>query len=416
MFYETGGVEAGIDGFIELRDSLTGVVGNQILQVQGKARDSARYSYETDEGFTWIPEEADLQYWLRGTAPVVVVVVRLSDKTAYWKTVKDYFRANPQDLPGRRIRFDKARDAFTADAKAGLLDVAARTVPGAVGPPARIVEEMLLNLVRVSHVGPVLYLAETEHRSNKAFGAALRAVKRDGPGEWVVKGGKVLSFHDLREFPWDRVCRSETSECFPVDQWALVDDRDEQRTFVELLNRALSAFCSDELFSDGKSGLRHFRRPRGRMQLAFGYPGPVNQTSRKVVREYTRKEAGFASGYFRHSAFAGNFVRIEDDWFLEVTPTYRFTSDGYHDYNFAEDRLKGIKALENNGAVLGQFMMWQHYLTQPRVDMLKPAYPFLAFAPLDGFQVGHGVPDDLWRSQESEQERVDLFSPEAPDA
>ena len=60
--------------------------------------------------------------------------------------------------------------------------------------------------------------------------------------------------------------------------------------------------------------------------------------------------------------------------------------------------------------------MWQHYLTQPRVDMLKPAYPFLAFTPLDGFQVGHGVPDDLWRSQESEQDRVDLFSPETPDA
>ena len=37
MFYETGGVEAGIDGFIELRDEATGEVGYLILQVQGKA-------------------------------------------------------------------------------------------------------------------------------------------------------------------------------------------------------------------------------------------------------------------------------------------------------------------------------------------------------------------------------------------
>ncbi len=34
MFYETGGVEAGIDGFIDLRDVSTGAVGNLLLQVQ----------------------------------------------------------------------------------------------------------------------------------------------------------------------------------------------------------------------------------------------------------------------------------------------------------------------------------------------------------------------------------------------
>ena len=37
MFYETGGVEAGIDGFIELRDEASGQVGNLLLQIQGKA-------------------------------------------------------------------------------------------------------------------------------------------------------------------------------------------------------------------------------------------------------------------------------------------------------------------------------------------------------------------------------------------
>ena len=42
MFYETGGVEAGIDGYIELRDEATGVVGNLVLQVQGKATERER--------------------------------------------------------------------------------------------------------------------------------------------------------------------------------------------------------------------------------------------------------------------------------------------------------------------------------------------------------------------------------------
>lgn len=37
LSYPTGGVEAGIDGCIELRDEETGAVGNLLLQVQGKS-------------------------------------------------------------------------------------------------------------------------------------------------------------------------------------------------------------------------------------------------------------------------------------------------------------------------------------------------------------------------------------------
>ena len=44
VFYPTGGVEAGIDGYIELRDEQTGVVGNVLLQVQG-----------TPTGYTALP-------------------------------------------------------------------------------------------------------------------------------------------------------------------------------------------------------------------------------------------------------------------------------------------------------------------------------------------------------------------------
>ena len=51
VFHETGGVEAGIDGFIELRDQQTGQVGNLILQVQGKATERERLPAETRDSF-----------------------------------------------------------------------------------------------------------------------------------------------------------------------------------------------------------------------------------------------------------------------------------------------------------------------------------------------------------------------------
>jgi hypothetical protein len=45
-------------------------------------------------------------------------------------------------------------------------------------------------------------------------------------------------------------------------------------------------------------------------------------------------------------AFRGQFRLLEDQWYLEITPTYRFTRDGYALDRFHEDRLKGIKALK----------------------------------------------------------------------
>ena len=76
MFYETGGVEAGIDGYIELRDQETGQVSNLILQVQGKATERERLPAETPDSFEWPCTEADIRYWRQGTAPVLLIVVQ----------------------------------------------------------------------------------------------------------------------------------------------------------------------------------------------------------------------------------------------------------------------------------------------------------------------------------------------------
>jgi hypothetical protein len=89
-FHETGGVEAGIDGFIELRDEAPSIVGNLLLQVQGKATTQERLPTETSRSFEWRCSEADINYWLHGTAPVLLIVVHLKSNKAYWKSIKEY--------------------------------------------------------------------------------------------------------------------------------------------------------------------------------------------------------------------------------------------------------------------------------------------------------------------------------------
>lgn len=402
MFYPTGGVEAGIDGYIELRDTDTGEVSNLLLQVQGKASQRERLQGDTETSFEFPCSEADISYWLQGTAPVLLIFVWLKEEKAYWKSLKDWF-ADPDRVKARKVVFDKVVDAFTPAAKAGIVSVAATARQGAAGPSVRIDEELLVNLVGVSFAKRI-YWAPTRHGSDKSFGAALRNLDRLAGSEWIVRGKSVLSFHDLDQWPWNQLCEAEAMEEFDVDEWSDSDDEDRQRDFVALLNRAIGEFVRPELYHDRDSGVFFFSKPRDRDNLYHAYRSLQNTTTRRVVGRYgkKRKDPTLAS-YWRHSAFLHRFVRLGGKWFVEVTPTYHFTHDGRHLDGFAGERLKKIKEIENNAAVMGQFVMWRDFLvTHGRGDLLKESYPFISFHEVDALELGVGVPDSLWTLQESD--------------
>lgn len=101
LWYPTGGIEVGIDGTIEIRDSATGRALNAIIQVQSKAT-LGQFQAETSEGFDYLCDVKDLNYWLQGNAPVILIVSRPSTDEAYWVSIKDYF----QDFTrGKLIRY-----------------------------------------------------------------------------------------------------------------------------------------------------------------------------------------------------------------------------------------------------------------------------------------------------------------------
>lgn len=405
MWYSTGGVEAGIDGFIEMRDEATGVVGNLLLQVQGKATERQRLQAETDETFEFTCSEADIAYWLHGTAPVLFIVVVPEKGLAYWKSIKSWF-SDPDRLKARKIVFDKEKDLFSKAAKPAIIEVASSTKPGAMVLSLRTEEELLVNLLRV-RFAPDLYWAPTDLANDKAFGAALRELDRDAGSEWIVRGKGVLSFHDLDAWPWKRLCAVESMERFDTAEWADSDDEDRRRDFVALLNRAIGRFVRPQLWRDRDSGAYFFAKPHGRNKLRYVYRSLNNFVPREVVKRYgTRKDNPSEPAYWRHSAFLHRFVRLGDDWYVEITPTYHFTRDGYKpDDLFGGERLKKIKEFENNAAVMGQFAMWRFFLQNHGAeDLVTKAYQFLSFESLPALKLDVGVPDDLWRAQEADPE------------
>ncbi|MCP4308835.1 MAG: DUF4365 domain-containing protein [bacterium] len=400
MFYETGGVEAGIDGFIELRDETTGAVGNLVLQVQGKATERERLQAETEQTFEFPCTKEDITYWMQGTAPVLLLLVRPEEGLAYWKSIKDWF-SDTEHLKARKVVFDKAGDAFTRDAKPAIAAVALSASPGASSPSVRTSEELLANLVRIGFA-PTLYWAPTDYPTDKAFGAALRDLDPKAASEWIVRSKSVLSFHNLDSWPWNQLCESAAMEEFGSDEWAYGDDEDRQRNFVALLNRAMSEFVRPDLWRDRDHGTFFFAKPKKRNRLRYAYQSLKSFVPRDVVKRYgKRRDNPTQPSYWRHSAFLHRFVRLGSEWYAEVTPTYHFTRDGYHADAWAGERLKKIKEFENNAAVMGQFVMWRSFLTtHGAADLYSDRYPFLSFSIIEPFVLDVGVPDELWKSQE----------------
>src|ERR1700731_1075694 len=118
-FHPNGPLDAGIDGFLELRDPSTGEVRAQWITAQLKTQKKGKFSEETDESFSFICEQKDLDYWLDSNVPVVLFVARLSDERIHWKSVQTWF-ADPDRRRTRKVVFDKSRDVLSEAALPGF--------------------------------------------------------------------------------------------------------------------------------------------------------------------------------------------------------------------------------------------------------------------------------------------------------
>ena len=139
------------------------------------------------------------------------------------------------------------------------------------------------------------------------------------------------------------------------------------------------------------------------------YRSLAKGSGREVFKAYSQKADAAKVAYYRHNAFEGRFRRYGESWFLQITPTYRFTFDGKRVHRGYESKLKGIKAQERNPSVLGQVVMWADILRGPQEpDLFAPSpYPNLTFGDLLGFQSEVGINERLWLSTEEDAEVKD---------
>ncbi|AGY57938.1 DUF4365 domain-containing protein [Gloeobacter kilaueensis] len=438
LWNPSGGVEAGIDGYIEFRNSATNEVTNLIVQVQSKTWKN-KFTAETDDKFEWTCDAADIDYWMQGNAPVILVVIRLESEEAYWVSIKDRF-TDQKARQKRKIYFDKNKDKFDISSALAIEALAIDPKIGIYFSPAKKSELLYSNLLRVDHIGPSIFAAATRFSSVRAINDQLIKCNVRKRQDWLLEDNTIFSFFDPSSNGYENVCDLTTMEEFDVAEWSTTDSPEKYRQFIQLLNSALRERVDDEVGFLFRKGIFYFRPTPDLAPREFKYKATQNITSREVFKGYSRIESSqkttlstktkvitlaketnsssttttskSESEYYRHSAFIGQFQRYDGEWYLEIEPTYRFTKNGYLPLPNAYEKLRKIKEIEKNLAVFRQVVMWARYLQQ-QGSLLNPEYSYLKFGDLMRYESEFGIDDGYWRSTADEDEDESKSSSDA---
>jgi len=405
----SGHSDAGIDGFVEIRDPQTGEATNRILEVQSKAT-TREWDNETSESFEFRCNDRDLDYWMQGNAPVILVVSRPSTKELYWISIKSYF-ADLERRKSKKVKFDKNRDLFTAASAFALAELAAPQESGIYLAPPPIEERLVANLLPVAHHAQTIYVADTEHRKKETIWAKFGEMGLQLGKAWCLRQGKLISFFDLRTAPWREICDATTVEAFHADDWSEANDPATKGEFVELLNLALRDYLGARhvWFWQPRNGpaLYYFARTKDLSPRIVEWK--LQKTSQRTVfGPHHGKKDPSRIIYYRHLAFIPRFVRFGGQWYLEIDSTYHFTSDGKKPSNYRESYLSGIKRIEKHAAVRMNLEFWGSFLAKR--DLFAPA-GFITFADLLEFETNFGIPEDDWLSKADDEEKARLVEP-----
>lgn len=408
-------LDAGIDGFVEIRDRQSGEATNAWIAVQSKGRTTLEKETETSFEFTCTPR--DLDYWRRGNMPVLLVVSRPGREEAWWVSVKDYFR-DPARQQSRRILFNKAVNTLTPGAAGELLQLVQTAGAGTYFRPAPKRERLHSNLLEVTRLPQLIYRAKTKLRDRAELFDQLKKQMEYPPREWFFHDKHIYSVHDLRDEPWASVCDLDSVNPFEATKWASSDNPDERRLFVWMLNECLDSFAR-------KIGMRHskdedalvFKKTADLSPRWKRYRSRQVTASRPVFREYRAKNDPAKIIYYRHVGFEPRFRRFDGLWCLEINPTYLFTSDGDKTHPYHQEYLSKIKSIEGSGAVGGTVAMFAS-LFRDREGLFPDNYPHLGFSDLLAAELDVGIDDKLWakndkkRTEEPVDEAIEMTEEE----
>lgn len=267
-------------------------------------------------------------------------------------------------------------------------------------------EQLFSNLIPLEKFPQKIYVGQSIVANAKQAWAVLlqgknskKGTSKSIPNAWGITEKSVYSFVNPELSPLKKIVELSEVEAIDSKEFAFSKDQKKRRIFLQLLKGALR----DDLYT---KGLRYFSDDDifafvgDFSERKYTYQNVKQESTITVVSKYggTTKE-GKKFEFLRHLAFKIRFRLIEDKYFVELNPTYRFTNDGRNKYFFHEKQLQGIKRLESNRAVLSQVLLGAFLLKQPSAE--KSTGLNLEFGPIGVFEYSQSIQDGELESIES---------------
>ncbi|GIH02874.1 hypothetical protein Rhe02_09410 [Rhizocola hellebori] len=383
--------DAGIDGEIELRNTVTGEVANRVLFVQSKGKGERRFPGENDTSFHFLCSEADVDYWMSAPVPVLLVCSHPETGEAWWMHVQEWF-ADPAHRASGRVDFDKNTQRFDRSAAHRLLNLADphgnAHVPVAEDKP----ETLTSNLLSVT-MPKIIYHAPIGTQDPRDVLIRQRDLYPHLPfaEDFILRNERIYTWRPPHSTALEKLIKGPVKE-MAVGEWADAGDDVRQRWLVQLLNNALRAdVAADCAWHAGRKivywratpdlAARHIRSASGRTRQVF-------------TPKYKKKDIS-QIGYYLHAALEWQFLDIAGDWYCALVPTYHYTRDGHRDSYYLSEYLAGIKRLDRNPAVYHQTRMWAHYL-HGEDDAIDFRNSILAYGSLETLNADKGIDDKAW--------------------
>jgi hypothetical protein len=385
-------VDFGIDGHLDLVEPGTGTALNLAMLVQSKASDD-HFPGETDDTFHYLCDARDLDMWLAGNAPVLLVFSHPKTAEAWWVEVKSAF-PDARSRATRRIDVDKRTQRFDETAGESLLRLALPADSGLYLRPAPRAELLTTNLLPITSMPSSLNVAPAAVPTYREAGDKLAGHDRRGEPAWILTDGMVLSFDDLRDGSLAPLCAGPP-ELHDTPAWADSDDPDTTYKFSHLLGRTMQRAYPQLRWHKERRHL-HWRAST---DLTTVKVSTGRSSQGRTVFGPKKVDSDGKAGFYGHAALVYRMRRLGGTWYCELVPDYCFTSDGVAEHRNADKLIAGIKRLDRHPAVDAQVRMWARVLQGRTDDIFTSATRpdrLIEFGELLNFEVDTGIDDRHW--------------------
>jgi len=293
-------------------------------------------------------------------------------------------------------------------------------------PPVDPPETLLVNLVEL-YLPSKLYIAEVKEdflkgksgknlrNQRKAVGETSREIGKPLPSGYEVSSSKLITFFDLEDSnnPFSHIIEDGTAEYLYPSDFHEIDDSHE-RIFKSLLRFSLQQMLyKHHVMWKFNEGIFIFLPAHDKQNVRRESWFGNRQSSRTVFEKKFKTNKPNDVLQTKHFAFSVNFLLIDGEWYIALTPDWFFSwGSEYRRSPYADKILSGLKRLEKNRSICDQFRFlasWLKDINQTDLfSKLVENTPNMTFGNIVKIEGGRFLNEILWEPLRSPTSEEDL--------